>query len=106
MDQRSQEVAERRAPIKVDVNIPLPWLIGIIVIGLVQFGIFFQQFSDIRTQIEFNGRTVATMADKYFAQAAHDVAQDSELAEHERRISKNEGNLYGLAVGIRRRAEQ
>ena len=35
----------------IDFTVPVPWLITLVVLGLVQFGIFAQEFSEFRKEV-------------------------------------------------------
>ena len=69
----------------ISFSIPLPWILTIIVIGLVQFGIFFERFQTFAKKIE---EVIAITADtnrQLTIVNEHDKEQDRRLESIERR---------------------
>lgn len=69
-------------------DLSLKWLLAIIVMGLVQFGVFWQQFQTLNTQVaelakSFGAATISTQI-----LIIHDATQDAEIAELKRRMNE------------------
>lgn len=63
--------------------IPLPWLLGILAVGLVQFGVFFNQFSEF-------GRTLTEIKNIISTMNTAVTIHSQQIIEHERRLDKLE----------------
>lgn len=69
----------------VGLSIPLPWLVTIIVVGLFQFGIFFQQFKGFGENIEEIKKIVVENNNKLITETERNKEQDRRLESLERR---------------------
>lgn len=70
-------------------RIPLPWLLGIIVMGLVQFGFFLREFEDF-------GATLKEVRQLLKENDALNIVQQQRLNEHDRRHDEEERRIHDL----------
>lgn len=80
-------VADRRRHklFGVSFSIPLPWLVTIIVVGLVQMGVMYNQFVGMSDSIKEIKSLVLDNATKLVVQTQIDHEQDRRLEGLERR---------------------
>lgn len=74
----------------INFEIPLTWLLGVLFFGLVQFGIFFHQFSEVKDNIIEIQKTIKLIGDGVRDVVEKNALQDAAIREHERRIEKVE----------------
>ena len=79
----------RIRPLRVGFTVPLTWLISAIVLGLVQFGIFWQEFRD-------HSMILADMRERLAHAEELNTTQQQRLLDYDRRISVDEGRIQYL----------
>lgn len=70
-------------------DLSLKWLVAIIVMGLVQFGVFWEQFKTLNNQVAELNKSFSAATINTQILVIHDATQDAEIAEIKRRL--NEG---------------
>ena len=89
-----RRVSHRQKFFGIDFTFPVPWLITLVVLGLIQFGIFTQEFADFRKEVLEVKNLLKAAVDISNISAQRNLLQDARLDEHERRISRNEELIY------------
>lgn len=69
-------------------DLSLKWLIMIIVMGLVQFGVFWEQFRTLNKEVAELNRSFSAATVNTQILIIHDATQDAEIAELKRRMNE------------------
>jgi hypothetical protein len=77
------------------LDISVKWLVIIVVMGLIQFGVFWEQFRalndnvvDMKNALSSGATTAQTLIIKDALQDAKDISHDTEIMELKRRTRK------------------
>ena len=73
-----------------EFDISIKWLIGIIILGLVQFGVFWEQFRQVGGDISDVKQAVKEIINVARIVENKDVQQDTRIYELERRLNERD----------------
>lgn len=77
----------------VNFEVPLTWLVAVIVLGLMQFGVFWQQFKDFGERLLSVQTDIRGVANAVSMTNQTNAVQDIQLQEMSRRLERLEERL-------------
>lgn len=77
----------------VNFEVPLTWLVTMLVLGIAQFGIFWQRFNDFGDRLAEVQSEVRVIAAAVSVTSQQNAVQDIRLQEYSRRLERLEERL-------------